>query len=140
MEEESPDEEWEEWLELVAAARDAAPIHAACMLGDADALTCCLVRMVLRTVTVACVWSPCFFARDPRPPPREGWLSGFYVPFIARMRLSRLLEKVAAAGSWAAYERAHRARLARVFIPKLQQIPEEVIPTVIEFWAHTGYY
>jgi len=56
------------------------------------------------------------------------------------MRLSRLLERVAAAGSWAAYERAHRARLARVFIPKLQQIPEEVIPTVIEFWAHTGYY
>ena len=53
-------------------------------------------------------------------PPREGWLSGFYIPFIARMRLSRLLEKVAAAGSWAAYERAHRARLARVFIPKLQ--------------------
>ena len=73
-------------------------------------------------------------------PRREGWLSGFYVPFIARMRLSRLLERVAAAGSWAAYERAHRARLARVFIPKLQQIPEEVIPTVIEFWAHTGYY
>ena len=73
-------------------------------------------------------------------PRREGWLSGFYVPFITRMRLSRLLEKVAGAGSWAAYERAHRTRLARVFIPKLQQIPEEIIPTVIEFWAHTGYY
>ena len=28
----------EEWLETVAAARDEAPIHAACMLGDADAL------------------------------------------------------------------------------------------------------
>ena len=50
------------------------------------------------------------------------------------------MEKVAAAGSWAAYERAHRMQLARIFVPKLPRIPKYVVPTVVAFWAHTGYY
>ena len=50
------------------------------------------------------------------------------------------LEKVAAAGSWAAYERQHRARLARIFVPKFPRLPPDVIPTIVAFGFHTGDY
>ena len=46
---------------------------------------------------------------------------------------------VAAAGGEVAYEKAHRAKLAAIFVPKLLQLPAEVIPTVIGFWAYTGH-
>ena len=58
----------------------------------------------------------------------------------SRQMLCGLVEKVAAAGSWAAYERAHRMQLARIFAPKLPRIPKYVVPTVVAYWAHTGYY
>ena len=58
----------------------------------------------------------------------------------SRKMLCGLVEKVAAAGSWAAYERAHRMQLARIFAPKLPRIPKYVVPTVVAYWAHTGYY
>ena len=48
--------------------------------------------------------------------------------------------KVAAAGSWAAYERAHRARLTKTFVPKFPQIPAEIVPTIVAFAFHTGWY
>ena len=48
--------------------------------------------------------------------------------------------KVAAAGSWAAYERAHRARLTAIFVPKLPRLPADVISHIVGLWAHTGYY
>ena len=46
---------------------------------------------------------------------------------------------VAAAGGYVAYEKAHRAKLAAIFAPKLLQLPAEVIPTVVDFWAHLGH-
>ena len=46
---------------------------------------------------------------------------------------------VAAAGGYVAYEKAHRAKLAAIFVPKLLQLPAEVIPTVVDFWAHLGH-
>ena len=46
---------------------------------------------------------------------------------------------VAAAGGYVAYEKAHRAKLAAIFVPKLLQLPAEVIPTIVEFWAYTGH-
>ena len=46
---------------------------------------------------------------------------------------------VAAAGGYVAYEKAHRAKLAAMFVPKLLQLPAEVIPTIIDFWAYTGH-
>ena len=46
---------------------------------------------------------------------------------------------VAAAGGYVAYEKAHRAKLAAIFAPKLLRLPAEVIPTVIGFWAYTGH-
>ena len=30
--------------------------------------------------------------------------------------------------------------LARIFIPKFPQLPAEVIPTIVQFWAHVGDY
>ena len=45
----------------------------------------------------------------------------------------------AAAGGYVAYEKAHRAKLAAIFVPKLLQLPAEVIPTVVDFWAHLGH-
>ncbi len=45
----------------------------------------------------------------------------------------------AAAGGYVAYEKAHRAKLAAIFAPKLLRLPAEVIPTVIGFWAYTGH-
>ena len=48
--------------------------------------------------------------------------------------------KVAAAGDWAAYERAHRARLTAIFVPKLPRLPADAISHIVGLWAHTGYY
>ena len=74
----------------------------------------------------------------------QRWLDITYhrTPYNVRSRqiLCGLVEKVAAAGSWAAYERAHRMQLARIFVPKLPRIPKYVVPTVVAYWAHTGYY
>jgi len=52
----------------------------------------------------------------------------------------RYIEKVAAAGSWAAYEKQHRARLVRTFVPKFPRLPPDVIPTIVAFGFHTGDY
>ena len=47
---------------------------------------------------------------------------------------------VAAAGGYVPYARAHRKKLAAIFIPKFPQLPEEVVPTIVNFWAHVGHY
>ena len=46
---------------------------------------------------------------------------------------------VAAAGGYVPYERAHRQRLAAIFVPKFTWLPAEVVPTIIEFWAFLGH-
>ena len=38
------------------------------------------------------------------------------------------------------HERAHRASLAAIFVPRFPQLPEEIVPRIVEFWAHTGFY
>ena len=44
-------------------------------------------------------------------------------------------------GSWATYEKAHRARLTKTFVPKFPQLPAEIVPTTIVARAfHTGWY
>ena len=54
--------------------------------------------------------------------------------------MHRYIEKVVAAGSWAAYEKQHRASLVRTFVPKFPHLPPDVIPTIVEFGFHNGYY
>ena len=45
---------------------------------------------------------------------------------------------VAAAGGFIPYERAHRTRLAAIFIPKFPQLPAEVVHHILPFWADVG--
>ena len=43
-------------------------------------------------------------------------------------------------GTFATYEKAHREKLARVFVPKFPQLPPDVIPTIVAYAFHTGWY
>ena len=60
----------------------------------------------------------------------------------ARHRIDRArdpyLDAVARAGGYARYERAHRTRLAAIFIPKFPRVPAEIIRTIVAFWADCG--
>ena len=50
----------------------------------------------------------------------------------------KYLTAVAAAGGFIPYERAHRTRLAAIFIPKFPQLPAEVVHHILPFWADVG--
>ena len=51
------------------------------------------------------------------------------------------LEKIEAAGSWTAYEKAHRAKLLATFTPKFTHlVPPELVPLILEFSFHIGFY
>ena len=61
-------------------------------------------------------------------------------PYIPRAR--KYVAKIAAAGSWAAYEKAHTRDLVSVFekvFPR-PRLPHEIASLVVRFWAHTGHY
>ena len=45
----------------------------------------------------------------------------------------RWVERIAAAGGWAAYKKARPASLARIFAPKFPHLPPDVIPIIVEF-------
>jgi len=70
------------------------------------------------------------------------WFCYEDIPYNVRnyQILCEYRSKVVAAGSWAAYERAHRTRLAKVLAPKFPQIPAEIVPTIVAFAFHTGWY
>ena len=75
--------------------------------------------------------------------PRRQWMRYNDTPFCDAETYQILLayhNKVAAAGSWAAYERAHRARLTAIFVTKLPRLPADAISHIAGLWAHTGYY
>ena len=38
------------------------------------------------------------------------------------------------------YEKVHREKLARVFVPKFPQLPAEIVPTIVAYAFHTGWY
>ena len=72
-----------------------------------------------------------------------------YLSAWARRRRSRVfqpsenplppyLDKVRRAGGFIPYERAHRTRLAAIFIPKFPQLPAEVVHHILPFWADVG--
>ena len=49
------------------------------------------------------------------------------------------LNKIAATpGGYPAYERAHRTRLAAIFVPKFPRLPVEVIHHIVSTWADCG--
>ena len=43
-------------------------------------------------------------------------------------------------GTFATYEKAHRAKLSATFVPKFPQIPAEIVPTIVAYAFHTGWY
>jgi hypothetical protein len=56
----------------------------------------------------------------------------------AAAALPPYITAVAAAGGFARYERAHRTRLAAIFIPRFPQLPAEVVHHILPFWADVG--
>ena len=62
-------------------------------------------------------------------------------PYFDKGHVARspYLDKVHDAGGWKRYEQAHRKQLVSLFAPKLR-LPTDVIPLVVNFWAHVGMY
>ena len=51
------------------------------------------------------------------------------------------LQKVDAAGSWTAHEKAHRAALQATFAPKFTHlVPPELVARIVEYSFHLGFY
>ena len=50
------------------------------------------------------------------------------------------VERVRAAGGFERYEQAHLAKLVHLLAPKLGRLPTDVLPLVIKYWAHVGFY
>ena len=75
----------------------------------------------------------------PRPPesmPRPSITSSWYAP----RRAHPYFGKIEAAGSFRNYERAHLRSLSAMFVPKFPRIPAEIVPLIVQFWAHVGDY
>ena len=50
------------------------------------------------------------------------------------------VQKIQNAGGIQRYEALVKKSLTAMLEPKLPQIPKEIIPTIVEFWAHAGDY
>ena len=50
------------------------------------------------------------------------------------------MQKIQKAGGFRQYEALCKKSLIALLEPKFPQIPAEVIPTIVEFWAHPGDY
>ena len=56
-------------------------------------------------------------------------------------RAQPYLQKIDAAGGWKAYEKAHRTKLLATFVPKFTHlVPPELVPLIVEFSFHIGFY
>ena len=49
-------------------------------------------------------------------------------------------QEIAASGGFKRFEQKHREDLVATLAPKLQQVPKDVIPLVVNYWAHVGDY
>ena len=63
------------------------------------------------------------------PLPRQMYIEG-----------NQYLLKIQRAGGFKQYEAQVKKSLAAMLVPKFPQIPAEIIPTIVEFWAHAGDY
>ena len=52
------------------------------------------------------------------------------------------LEKVAKAGGFKAYVKAHRQQLVTMFVRTrcFQQVPDEIVPLIVDYGFHVGFY
>ena len=59
----------------------------------------------------------------------------------ATNRAHPYLRKLETAGGWKAYEKAHRTKLLATFVPKFTHlVPKELVPLIVEFSFHVGFY
>ena len=72
-------------------------------------------------------------------PPRDGsWGPG---ESYDTHRAHPYLQKLDAAGGWTAHEKVHRARMLAIFVPKFTHLaPPELVPLILEFSFHIGFY
>ena len=56
-----------------------------------------------------------------------------------KRKVIEYLQAVHAAGGFPAYARAHRSRFAAIF-SRGTRLPADVIPKIVEYWAHLGWY
>ena len=74
------------------------------------------------------------------PPPGENpfnWPGASY----NTERADPYLQRIDAAGSWKAYEKAHRAALQAIFAPKFTHlVPPELVARIVEYSFHLGFY
>ena len=62
-------------------------------------------------------------------------------PHVDRSGSSSYLQKVRAAGSFANYQKQHRAKLVAMLAPKFAHVlPPELVSVVITFWAPVGLH
>ena len=64
--------------------------------------------------------------------------AGARIPTHPENPLPPYLDKVRRAGGFVPYERAHRTRLAAIFVPKFPGLPVEVIHHIVSIWADCG--
>ena len=65
-------------------------------------------------------------------------LSGSLISICESLELPPYLDAVAKAGGYERYERAHRSRLAAIFLPKFKRLPAEVVHHIVSIWADCG--
>ena len=63
------------------------------------------------------------------------------IPTVDHLGRSAYLKKIRAAGSFAIYQKQHRAKLVATFAPKfVHLLPTELVAVVITFWAPVGLH
>ena len=70
------------------------------------------------------------------------WLHQFMGDFFKDDLIHPYLEKVAKAGGFKAYVKAHRQQLVTMFVRTrcFQQVPDEIVPLIVDYGFHVGFY
>ena len=73
-------------------------------------------------------------------PTDDDFAAGVFEDYT-RHRAHPYLRKIETAGGWKAYEKAHRTKLLATFVPKFTHlVPKELVPLIVEFSFHVGFY
>ena len=71
---------------------------------------------------------------------RESLLSDSY--FFEDDLISPYLRKIVNAGGFKAYAKAHRQQLVTMFVRTrcFQRVPDEIVPLIVDYGCHVGFY
>ena len=131
-------------MELHGFSRLRAPSHAGELLaafqytGSLTSLFCATPREMDRLSTLSL--DPEFRAQQERLRAYDNFAAGVFEDYT-RNRAHPYLRKIETAGGWKAYEKAHRTKLLATFVPKFTHlVPKELVPLIVEFSFHVGFY